>query len=286
MKPIRDEPIISESTQSVSAASKIPMDFDEFKRRYNELLNSYVGENKYYNELSFVKMWLSRYSKLSDLLQKTTKPEPLTPIEKRGLKALGTKNHYSNLEISFSLICKFLKQRRRQIKSELKSTLEPPQQNEVLNHNEVKKNKPDSKIPHIIMNAAILSIQSSLVEDKKTLQQSEGAKFDEVYKTQNLFKVGLLFATGEINKYFTITNQGKTIMKQGYSAPIISREFNNESYNKWILATINNYTTDNKNGNKNIFNSLDVMNKIIFHCEAKNIAIEPYFLSRLPIDKI
>jgi hypothetical protein len=186
MKPFRDEPIISESTQSVSAASKIPMDLDEFKGRYNQLLDSYIGENKYYNELTFVKMWFSRYSKLSDLLQKTSKPEPLTLIEKRGLKALGTKNHYSNLELSFSLICKFLKQKRKQVKAELKLNLEPPQQNEILNLNEVKKKKPDSKIPHTVMNEAILSIQASMVDDIKTPQQHEAVKLDQVKKNKSI----------------------------------------------------------------------------------------------------
>lgn len=114
--------------------------------------------------------------------------------------------------------------------------------------------------------------------------QPEAVKPDEVYKTQNLFKVGLLFATGKMNKYFTLNSNNETVMKVGYSAGKIANELKNGIYNKWILATINNYPTDNVNGNKNVFNSLDMMTKIINHCEAEKIEVAPYFISRLPID--
>jgi hypothetical protein len=50
------------------------------------------------------------------------------------------------------------------------------------------------------------------------------------------------------------------------------------------LASKNNYPSDNKNGNKNIFNNLDMMNKIIAHCKAEKIEIDTYFISRLPIE--
>jgi hypothetical protein len=115
-------------------------------------------------------------------------------------------------------------------------------------------------------------------------QESETFNSEEVYKTQNLFKVGLLFANGTMNKFFTITTKNKTIMKDGYSAPKIAEELKNSSYNKYILASINNYTVDKQNGNKNIFNSFDMMTKIISDCEAKNIPVDAYFKSRLPIE--
>ena len=119
--------------------------------------------------------------------------------------------------------------------------------------------------------------EKSQVKDKPKPPQFEP---DEVYKTQSLFKVGLLFAMGEMNKYFTVTSQDKTIMKAGYSAPSIAKELKNNAYNKLILATINNYTNDNTNGNKNVFNSLDMMTKIVEHCNAKNIDIDLYFMKR------
>ena len=115
-------------------------------------------------------------------------------------------------------------------------------------------------------------------------QQTEPVNPDEKYKAQNLFKVGLLFATGKMNKYFTVNSKDKTVMNEGYSAPKIANELKNKSFEKWILATINNYPTENVNGNKNVFNSLDMMTKIIDHCKAKKTEIDPYFTSRLPID--
>jgi hypothetical protein len=243
MKPIRDESIISESTQRVSSASKIPMDFDEFKRRYNELLDSYMGENKYYNELTFVKMWFSRYSKLSDLLQKTTKPEPLTPIEKRGLKALGTKDHYSNLEISFSLICKFLKQKRRQVKAELKSNLESPQQNEILNLNVVKNKKPDSNIPHIIMNEAILSIQESIIEDKKSSKRPENAELVEVKSSQHtqIFKGNAFEVWQSMFEEFKITKSSRTDIDFMFQV----MKYNNLIHNNIGLIDIKDWINEN-----------------------------------------
>lgn len=119
---------------------------------------------------------------------------------------------------------------------------------------------------------------------KLPLQQPETDKPDETYKTQLLFKVGLLFAKGEMNKYFTVNSKGETVMNNGFTAPKIARELGDEGYNKYILATINNYTPDKENGRKNIFNSFDMMSKIITHCEAENIAVDTYFRSRLPIE--
>lgn len=113
--------------------------------------------------------------------------------------------------------------------------------------------------------------------------EAETVKPDEVYKTQLLFKVGLLFAKGEMNKYFTVNSKGERVMNNGFSAPRIAKELGNDSYNKYILASINNYT-DGENGNKNIFNSLNMMKRIITHCEAENIAVDTYFRSRLPTE--
>ncbi|WP_134386339.1 hypothetical protein [Flavobacterium psychrophilum] len=104
----------------------------------------------------------------------------------------------------------------------------------------------------------------------------------EVYKTQNLFKVGLFFATGEMNKYFTIKNNNEMDSKNGLVSLKIAKELGNPSFEKWILASKNNYPPKNPNGNKNIFNNLDMMTKIIEHCETNNIPVEPYFTSRLP----
>jgi hypothetical protein len=107
---------------------------------------------------------------------------------------------------------------------------------------------------------------------------------EEKFKTQNLFKVGLLFATGKMNKYFTVNKNYEIVLNDRLSPFKIAKELGNPSFEKWILASKNNYPSDNKNGNKNIFNNLDMMNKIIAHCKAEKIEIDTYFISRLPIE--
>lgn len=102
---------------------------------------------------------------------------------------------------------------------------------------------------------------------------------DLKYKNQIWFKVGVLFAKGEMNKYF---NKGRTGFDDNYSAPKVAKEIGNTSYDKFILATINNYDSNNPNGSKNIFNSKDKMVKIIAHCKELSLPIDEYFLLRLP----
>jgi hypothetical protein len=137
-------------------------------------------------------------------------------------------------------------------------------------------NETDYKILKDRYNVFLKSIQIQF-------QQTENNKFDEKYKAQILFKVGLLFAKGEMNKYFTVNSKNSTVMNSEYTAPKIAKELGNDRYNKYILASINNYT-DKENGNKNIFNSLDMMTKIISHCKTENIPVDTYFSSRLPIE--
>jgi hypothetical protein len=114
-------------------------------------------------------------------------------------------------------------------------------------------------------------------------QQTETTKPDR-FKNELWFKVGLLFASGEMEKYYSVTNKKETAFKNNYSAPKVAKELGFDNYNKFILATINNYPKDNPNRSKNIFNSRIKMNKIINHCEINNIEIIPYFLSRLPTE--
>lgn len=115
-------------------------------------------------------------------------------------------------------------------------------------------------------------------------RQTEAVNSDEVYKNQILFKVGLLFATGEMNEYLTINGSNKELVsKNGLSPLKIANKLGNSSFEKYILASKNNYKTG-ENKVKNIFNNLDMMNKIINHCKAENIEVDPYFMSRLPIE--
>lgn len=146
MESIKKEAIsLTERTQSVSSVPKIPKDFNEFKSRYNELLDYHLTQNKYHNELTFVKEWITIYSNGIDILKKRTDPETLTEKEQRGLEALRTPYGYYDVKFSFGLICKFLKERKKEVKTELKTKLESLQQNEIVNSTEIKERKSDSK---------------------------------------------------------------------------------------------------------------------------------------------
>ena len=104
------------------------------------------------------------------------------------------------------------------------------------------------------------------------------------YKNEIWFKFGVLFATGKMEEYYDINQKGETTLKNNYTAPKVAEKLGNLGFIKAITATINNYDTKNPNGAKNIFNSLDKMEKIILHCKENNIEVIPYFISRLPPD--
>ncbi|WP_417237210.1 hypothetical protein [Bizionia paragorgiae] len=113
-------------------------------------------------------------------------------------------------------------------------------------------------------------------------KQSPKNVTEKDFKEEIWFKVGLLFASGAMEKYYFINEKNKTIFKEGYSAPKVAKDLDNDNYNKFILATINDYPSTNPNGNKNIFNSREKMQKIIQHCIINRINITPYFSNRLP----
>lgn len=81
------------------------------------------------------------------------------------------------------------------------------------------------------------------------------------------FKVGLKFATGEIQKY----------SYSEYSAPQIAKAVGLPGGEKNILATINSYGND-----KDMYASRMKMQIIIDHCQENNIPIDPDFLSNIP----
>ena len=119
----------------------------------------------------------------------------------------------------------------------------------------------------------------NIVDEK---QQIEIDKSDKKYKDEIWFKVGLLFASGEMEKFYYLDNRHQTVFKNEYSAPKVAKELKNRNFNKYILGTINNYSKEKSNANKNIFNSRTNMLKIISFCKSENITIIPYFIERLP----
>jgi hypothetical protein len=186
MKIISNKSIsLPETIQSSSTRPKVPMTLDDFKRSYNELLNFHLNEYIDHSELTFAQIWTDAYSNLSSLLQRSTEPKLLTAVEKRGLEALKKKQYYHNLELSFNEIRKFLKQRIKVVKKELKAKPEPPVLVEIVNPDAVKK-QPDSKIHFSIMNDAILSFKMALIEDRKTF--TVDIKQEQTYVPKPCFK--------------------------------------------------------------------------------------------------
>jgi hypothetical protein len=116
-----------------------------------------------------------------------------------------------------------------------------------------------------------------LVNDKEysNIQQ------DDKYLNEIWFKVGVLIAKGDLNEYYKSNKIG---FKEGYSALKVAKELNNIKYEKFILATINNYPSGNSNADKNIYNSKKKMNKIIKYCNENHITIDNYFLTRIPVE--
>ncbi len=96
------------------------------------------------------------------------------------------------------------------------------------------------------------------------------------------FKVGLLFASGKMEKYYKVNDNGATVFREDYTSPKIAKDLGKEGYNKYILATIQNYPVTNRNADKNIFNSKDRMKKIVDYCKHHKIDVLPYFIGRIP----
>jgi len=128
----------------------------------------------------------------------------------------------------------------------------------------------------------IAFIDKLLSQKNENNKVPDDEKKDKEYKNTIWFKVGELFASGEMEKYYSINHNNETIIKGEYNALKIAKELGNESFNKYILAIINNYGVEKSNGNKNIFNSRDKMLKIISHCKEKSFDVIPYFTERLP----
>jgi hypothetical protein len=118
-------------------------------------------------------------------------------------------------------------------------------------------------------------LKKNIIGDLPKAETSFNTKQNKDYKKRVWFKVGLLFATGKMEKYY---DEKKLSIHKNYSAPRIASELGNDGYSKYILATINGY----KIGNKNIYNSFDKMQKIIKHCEGEKIKVIKSFYNRLP----
>lgn len=219
MKIISNKSIsLAETPQSISTRPKVPMTLYDFKKRYNELLNFHLNEYIDHSELTFAQMWTDSYSSLSSILQKSAEPELLTAIEKRGLEALKKKQYYHNLELSFNEISKFLKQRMKLVKKELKTKPEPSILVEIVNPDAVKK-QPDSEVHFSVMNDAISSLKLALFEDRKIFPVD--AKQEQTYFPKPCFKPELIDSiVTTLKDFFDVTEhvELRRIIKTGSNA--------------------------------------------------------------------
>jgi hypothetical protein len=131
-------------------------------------------------------------------------------------------------------------------------------------------------------NAIMDYITIQLNNYSDSLENGKPKKDKKNYKDYVWFKVGLLFADGTMEKYYKVTDIGFLKLKDNFTAPKVAIDLGHEGYEKYILATLNNYNSNSDSKKKNIFSSREKMEKIIDHCNKKNIPINPYFISRLP----
>lgn len=107
----------------------------------------------------------------------------------------------------------------------------------------------------------ILQIRELLSYQAKTPKQD----FKKIW-----FEVGLLFATGEMDIL---------IKKHNRNATKIAEELQKTSYNKYILASMNDYKESNSD--KNIYFNWKKMQKIVDYCTMNNIIVTHEFKKRL-----
>ncbi|MGO3812988.1 hypothetical protein [Mesonia sp.] len=115
--------------------------------------------------------------------------------------------------------------------------------------------------------------QSNIQAPPEPQQKPKKKKKDTLW-----FKVGLLFANGKMEKYYS--DNGKA-MSSKYTAGKIADEVNLPKGEKYILGTLQGYKSD-----KNIYNNRDKMISIIEHCENADIEVHKSFLEKLPPETI
>lgn len=126
-------------------------------------------------------------------------------------------------------------------------------------------------------------IQNSF--EVKRVEPGAAQSNEDENRESNKYKIGMLIAQGDINKYVEFTEDGNIKgAKQGFSFPKITKEISEKLCIKvdrlYLTAAINDYSNEKSNGDKNVFNDLEIMQLIINDCEEKGTKVHPYFLKR------
>lgn len=106
------------------------------------------------------------------------------------------------------------------------------------------------------------------------------------FKQHGWFKVAVLFASGKMQKFYTVNSKNEFVIKPEYTAPKIAKDLKIPDYQKEILATLNNYKKGNSNAKKNIFNRTSTeLKEVIKYCENKKYDLTPDFIERYNLIK-
>ena len=118
----------------------------------------------------------------------------------------------------------------------------------------------------------LYSVKNESSVSAEQLQAHQNLNKIKKDKDKLWFKAGVLFANGEIDKLK---------IKHNNIVPRIVEEIG-EEYNKYILATLNEYGKKgyNSNSDKNIYLHMGKMEKIILYCQNHNIEITDNFLKK------
>lgn len=117
------------------------------------------------------------------------------------------------------------------------------------------------------------------VDDLKKNNKPKLEESPDSCKRMHWFKVGLLFAKGDMDKY---RRENNTII-EGYTFPKIAEEVGLDKFSRpYINATFNNYNKSNSNSDKNVYNDRDKMLSIIEHCKSEGIEVTSDFIKSLP----
>lgn len=245
----------------------------EYEKNYNDSLSSYKNDYEDKSEKSFLEVELNSYTKYYNSLKKISHFIKTTPKNNLGHYPITSEFGWE-LEIINEQVYNEIITKKKAIpeEDEFKRLLYPGD------------NAPSIEINIDNLNNRILSAKSILefIIKKQHSEVPGEKKNDNAYKNNVWFKFGVLFASGEMEKYYSFNDKKETLLKHEYSAPSVAIKLGDIRYIKYISATINNYNVKSSNSDKNIFNSRDHMLKIISHCNEKEIPVTTYFTERLP----
>lgn len=116
----------------------------------------------------------------------------------------------------------------------------------------------------------------SKIDELKSKDASDKLKTKNDFTQRAWFKTGLLFAEWKkLEKFITVNGVDAFVFKEGFTAPKVAEELKDKSLEKYILGTVNGYTTD-----KNIFRDSKKIEIIHNHCEENKIIVCDYFINK------